>query len=77
MKTEQNTDEPRLGHDEFEIAKYIGISVHSLRKDRTGPRRFPFYRVGGRILYNPDRVRSVMESMEEGGNAVKVKVKRA
>jgi hypothetical protein len=52
---------------EHEVAEAIGMSVHFVRKDRYTKKRIPFYRVGGRILYNLDRVRAGLAALEEGG----------
>ena len=53
--------------DDHVIAKAIGMSVHFIRKDRSTKRIIPFYRVGDRCLYNLDRVREALASLEEGG----------
>lgn len=53
--------------DEKQAAIALGLSVHTLRKDRQTNRRFPFYRFGGRIVYNLDRLKTAMANMEEGG----------
>ena len=57
--------------DEVQLANAIGMSVHFLRKDRRGKRQIPFYRVGGSIRYNLDRVRQALLACEEGGIEVR------
>jgi hypothetical protein len=58
---------PTLAFSEIECAEAIGISVAWLRKDRRDKRLIPFYRLGGRILYSPERVRAALAVLEEGG----------
>lgn len=55
-----------IGVDEAQAAQAIGLSVHFLRRDRRTKRLFPFYQVGGRVLYNLDRVREALTSLEVG-----------
>lgn len=59
---------PKLAFNEHEMAEALGLSVHTLRRDRVTKRRIPFYRIGGAIRYNVDRVREVLAQLEEGGN---------
>lgn len=53
--------------DEHACAAAIGMSVHWLRKDRRTARLVPFYRMGGAIRYNLQRVRDALSAVEEGG----------
>lgn len=53
--------------DEHVVAAALGLSVHWVRKDRIGKRLVPFYRIGGAIRYNLDRVREALAAVEEGG----------
>jgi hypothetical protein len=55
--------------DEFEAANLLSLSVHFLRKDRRGKRIIPFVKLGARVLYDPDRVRSALCGLEEGGTS--------
>lgn len=48
-------------------AALLGLSIHWLRKDRTGRRIVPFYRIGGTIRYNRSRVLEALAATEEGG----------
>lgn len=66
MQTAANTA-PQLGFDEHAIARALGVSVHTLRKDRTGARRIPFYKIGSTVRYNLDRVREALAELEVGG----------
>ena len=60
----QNT--PPLAVDEHEIARLLGISVISVRRDRYGARSIPFFRVGRAIRYNPEAVLSAFLARQEG-----------
>lgn len=60
---------PRIAVDEFAVAEAIGVSVHFLRKDRQTARRLPFYKLGGCVRYDLNRVREALSRMEEGGTA--------
>ena len=57
----------RIGYSEHEIAASIGVSVHWVRKDRLSARRLPFYRLGDRVVYDLDRVREALSTLEVGG----------
>lgn len=62
---------PPIAVGEGEAAQAIGMSVFFLRKDRRTKRLIPFYRIGDRILYDLDRVRMALLTLEEGGSAVR------
>ena len=62
-----NPELPRLGYGEHEIAQAVGLSVYTLRKDRAGDRRIPFYKIGGSVRYSLDRVRDALAELEVGG----------
>jgi hypothetical protein len=62
---------------EFELAESIGMSVEFLRKDRSGKRLIPFYRIGTAIRYNPTRVGEALSALEVGGYAPKPKATKA
>ena len=53
--------------DEHAAAEALGLSVHTLRKDRRASRQIPFYRIGGSIRYNLTRVLEALAPFEEGG----------
>jgi hypothetical protein len=62
-----NTPNP-IAVDEHATAAAIGMSVHWLRKDRRGQRVVPFFRIGGAIRYDLQRVREALVARcEEGG----------
>ena len=67
MKTETTAPTARIGVGEHEVAAALGLSVHTLRKDRTAGRRIPFYKIGGSVRYNLDRVREALGALEVGG----------
>jgi hypothetical protein len=62
---------PRIAVDEKQIAAAIGMSVGFLRKDRQTKRQIPFYRIGGCIRYDLNRVREALAAVEEGGAALR------
>lgn len=66
----ETTPDP-IAVDEHQAARALGLSVHTLRKDRTGARRIPFYRIGSSIRYNLVRVQEALATMEVGGPASK------
>lgn len=63
------TKPTRLVVDEYEAAEALGLSVHTLRKDRVSGRRFPYYKVGSSIRYNIERLRESLAAFEQGGPA--------
>lgn len=65
-----DTNPTRLAVDEYAVARATGLSVHTLRKDRVSARRFPYFKVGARVLYSLDRVREALASFEQGGPTV-------
>jgi hypothetical protein len=65
MQTDTNA--ARLGCDEHEAAALLGLSVHTLRKDRITARRFPFYKIGASVRYNRDRLAQTLAELERGG----------
>lgn len=64
---ETNSTDARLGIDEHEAARLLGLSVHTLRKDRAGERRIPFYRIGRSVRYNAQRLHETLTALEVGG----------
>lgn len=61
------TTVPKLALTEHEMAEALGLSVHTLRKDRQRQRRIPFFKLGSAVRYNVDRVREALATFEEGG----------
>jgi hypothetical protein len=45
------------------------MSVHWVRKDRRTKRLLPFFKLGGSVRYDLERVRQSLRCMEEGGTA--------
>lgn len=64
----EKVPEIRLAVGEYDLAAAIGMSVDFLRKDRSGKRIIPFFRIGKAIRYNPQRVNEALASLEEGGH---------
>lgn len=62
----QTTPDP-IAVDEHEAARLLGLSVHTLRKDRVGERRIPFYRIGRSVRYNTQRLQETLTALEVGG----------
>jgi hypothetical protein len=58
----------RIAMNEVEAAQALGISIHFLRKDRITKRIIPFYKLGDRVLYSPERIKQALAGLEEGGN---------
>lgn len=58
---------PQIGVDENAAAAALGLSVSWLQKDRCGRRIIPFYKIGGNVRYNLDRVRIALKAVECGG----------
>ena len=67
MHPAPNTAGTRLAVDEKTLAEALGMSVAWLRKDRSGARIVPFYRLGTSVRYNIDRVREALDKRAEGG----------
>lgn len=67
---------PRLVLDEHQMAEALGLSVHTLRKDRGTARRIPFYKIGSAIRYDVNRVREALAMLEEGGTQRRAKGQR-
>lgn len=58
--------------NEFQLAELLTMSVSWLRKDRIDKRLIPFFKIGGRVLYDADRVRAALIlKYERGGVASK------
>jgi hypothetical protein len=60
---------------ESEAAQALGVSVHFLRKDRQTKRLLPFYKLGGAVRYNLERVREALAAVEEGGTLLKARAR--
>lgn len=67
MHPAPNTTGTRLAVDEKTLAACLGMSVAWLRKDRSGARIVPFYRLGTSVRYSIDRVREALDKQAEGG----------
>lgn len=67
---------PKLALTEHQMAEALGLSVHTLRKDRQQQRRIPFFKIGGAVRYNVDRVREALAAFEEGGTQRRAKGKQ-
>jgi hypothetical protein len=52
---------------ERELAPVLRVSVAFLQKDRLGPKRIPFIRLGDRCLYDKAEVMAAVKAMSIGG----------
>jgi hypothetical protein len=53
---------------EIEVEALTGISRRTLQKDRLLKRhRFPWYKVGGKVLYDLDEVDAIIRRTAQGG----------
>lgn len=57
--------------DEHQAAKALGLSVHTLRKDRQHQRRIPYLKLGGTVRYNLERVFEAVAAYELGGPQIR------
>ena len=57
----------RLALTESELAADLALSLSWLRKDRRTKRLLPYFKIGGSVRYNRDRVLQALARMEEGG----------
>lgn len=63
-------DKPQGGRvvcDTKGIAAALDVSESFVRRDRTGKRLLPFFRIGDLIRYDLDRVLAALQASEEGG----------
>lgn len=68
MPTVTNTQiAPPTFVDESHLARAIGVSVPTLRKDRQNERKIPFIRIGKLVRYDLNRVLAVLRLNEIGG----------
>jgi hypothetical protein len=53
---------------EADVERLTGFSRRTLQKDRLmGRKRFPWYKVGGKVLYDLSEVESVIRDSARGG----------
>ncbi len=58
---------PPFAITEHQVAACIGMSVHWVRKDRRTKRLLPYFKLGGSVRYDLERVRQSLRGLEEGG----------
>ena len=61
-RTTQNAIEKRRFGSEQDIEVIYGINRRTSQKNRLFGRGFPFYRVGGRVLYDLDEVEAIVRA---------------
>ena len=71
----QATNEPSTAGEskavfvsDVDMARMLGVSPQFLQKDRVGPTRIPFVRLGDRCLYEPEVVLEAVRAMAVGGD---------
>ena len=62
-----STTTPIVAVDEYAAAAAHNVSVHWLRKDRSGAQLVPFTKLGKRVVYDLDRCRLALAAREQGG----------
>ncbi len=67
IPTDSTASTSTLCVDEHRVAQELGLSVHTLRKDRQGPRRIPFVKIGTAVRYRLDHVAVALGALEQGG----------
>jgi hypothetical protein len=66
-RNQESTAVKRRFGSEAEVETLTGISRRTLQKDRLlGNDRFPFYRSGGRILYDLEEVEAAIRASRAG-----------
>lgn len=53
--------------DEHAVAAAYSLSLWWLRKDRTGKRILPFYKIGQQVRYDLNKVAEALAKNEHGG----------
>lgn len=53
--------------NEFAAARVLGLSVHTLRKDRVTRRRWPFVKLGRTVRYNFGALQALVIAATQGG----------
>lgn len=53
--------------NEFVAARLLGLSVHTLRKDRLTRRRWPFIKLGRVVRYNLGALQALVIAATQGG----------
>ena len=63
----QSASQRRFG-SEKDVERISGFSQRTLQKDRLlGRMRFPWYKVGGKVLYDLDEVEAIIRASIGGG----------
>lgn len=70
MQAKAKPQQRRITND-LGAAEYLGLSIHTVRKDRVGAQRIPFYRIGSAIRYDLDRIDETLAELEVGGLAAR------
>jgi hypothetical protein len=68
-KHENAAPRKRFG-SEADVENLTGFSRRTLQKDRLfGRKRFPWYKVGGKVLYDLDEIETIIRRTARGGAA--------
>ncbi|WP_041440489.1 helix-turn-helix domain-containing protein [Syntrophobacter fumaroxidans] len=54
--------------NEHQAARFLNLSVATLRNDRSTRRRFPYLKLGKSVRYRFEDLQAVIESSRIGGN---------
>jgi hypothetical protein len=66
--TRSNITVPKRFVSGKDVETFCGIKNSTLERDRfTGKNRFPFYPVGGRILYDLREIEAIILASRQGG----------
>ncbi len=53
--------------NERQTAEILGLSVQTLRNDRATRRRWPYVKIGRRVLYRPADIQQIIDGNVIGG----------
>ncbi len=53
--------------NEKQAAEILGLSVQTLRNDRASKRRWPYIKIGRRVLYRPSDIQQIINGSVIGG----------
>lgn len=53
--------------NEKQTAEILGLAVQTLRNDRATRRRWPYVKIGRRVLYRPSDIQRIIDASVIGG----------
>jgi len=70
LKIQPYSNRRHLGSEQA-VCDLTGFSKRTLQKDRVlGRKRFPWYKVGGKVLYDLDEVEKIISDSRRGGGDI-------